>query len=46
MDTLGAAGCAPAIQAANAAHPSLIDTHHQMASLFGVVTKVSAVSPL
>ena len=43
MDTLGAAGCAPAIQAANAAHPSLIDTHHQMASLFGVVNIPQAI---
>ena len=43
MDTLGAAGYAPAIQAANAAHPSLIDTHHQMASLFGVVNIPQAI---
>ena len=37
MDTLGAAGCRAAIEAANPSHPSLIDQHHVMADLFGVI---------
>jgi len=37
LDTLGAEGCRAAIEAANADHPSLIDQHHVLADLFGVV---------
>jgi len=43
LDTLGAEGCAPAIQASGAKHPALIDTHHQMANLFGVVNIPQAI---
>lgn len=37
LDALGADACRPFIEAANAEHPSLIDTHHVMAERFGVV---------
>lgn len=37
LDTLGAEGCRAFIEAANPKHPSLIDQHHVMADLFGVV---------
>ena len=37
MDTLGAAGCRAAIEAAKPSHPSLIDQHHVLADLFGVI---------
>ena len=37
LDTLGAEGCRPFIEAANPEHPSLIDAHHRMAELFGVI---------
>ena len=43
MDTLGAEACRPFIQAANPAHPSLIDQHHTLAGLFGVINIPSAV---
>ncbi len=37
MDTLGAEGCRPFIEAAKPTHPSLIDQHHVLADLFGVI---------
>jgi tetratricopeptide (TPR) repeat protein len=37
LDTLGAAGCRPFIEAAHPEHPSLIDAHHVLAELFGVI---------
>lgn len=37
LDTLGAEGCLPFIEAAKPEHPSLIDAHHVMAELFGVI---------
>lgn len=37
LDTLGAEGCRPFIEAAKPEHPSLIDAHHVMAELFGVI---------
>jgi hypothetical protein len=37
LDTLGAEGCRPFIEAANPKHPSLIDAHHVLAELFGVI---------
>ncbi len=37
MDTLGAEGCRSYIEAAEPTHPSLIDTHHLLAELFGVI---------
>jgi hypothetical protein len=37
LDTLGAQGCRPFIEAARPTHPSLIDVHHVLAELFGVV---------
>ncbi len=37
LDTLGADGCRPFIEAARPEHPSLIDAHHVMAELFGIV---------
>lgn len=43
MDTLGAAGCREAMEAANAEHPALIDQHHAMADLFGVVNIPSSI---
>lgn len=36
LDTLGAEGCRPFIEAANPKHPSLIDQHHVLADLYGV----------
>jgi hypothetical protein len=43
MDTLGAEGCRAFIEAANPAHPSLIDRHHLVADLFGVVNIPSSI---
>jgi tetratricopeptide (TPR) repeat protein len=43
LDTLGAEGCRAFIEAANPQHPSLIDQHHVMADLFGVVNIPSSV---
>ncbi len=43
MDTLGAEGCRPYIEAASPTHPSLIDRHHVMADLFGVVNIPEAI---
>lgn len=37
IDTAGAEACRPYIEAANPQHPSLIDEHHRVAELFGVV---------
>ena len=37
IDTAGIEACRPFIEAANPSHPSLIDTHHAVAELFGVV---------
>ncbi len=37
LDTMGADGCRPFIEAARPSHPSLIDRHHRMAELFGVI---------
>ncbi len=37
LDTLGAEGCRPFIEAAAPEHPALIDSHHVLAELFGVV---------
>ena len=37
LDTLGAEGCRPFIEAAAPEHPSLIDAHHLLAELFGVI---------
>tara|TARA_R110002072_G_scaffold51389_3_gene137920 strand:+ start:7580 stop:8326 length:747 start_codon:yes stop_codon:yes gene_type:complete len=43
LDTLGVAGCKTFIDAANPQHPSLIDQHHVMADLFGVVNIPSSI---
>ncbi|MBL8386527.1 MAG: hypothetical protein JNM90_25810 [Burkholderiales bacterium] len=43
LDTLGAAGCRAFIEAARPAHPSLIDRHHVLADLFGVINIPSSV---
>ena len=43
LDTLGAEGCRAFIEAANPGHPSLIDQHHVMADLFGVVNIPSSI---
>lgn len=43
LDTLGVAGCKAFIDAANPQHPSLIDQHHVMADLFGVVNIPSSI---
>ena len=43
LDTLGAEGCRGFIEAANPQHPSLIDQHHVMADLFGVVNIPSSI---
>lgn len=37
IDTAGAEACRPFIEAAKPRHPSLIDTRHRVAELFGVV---------
>ena len=37
LDSLGAEGCRAALETAAPSHPALIDTHHQMASHFGIV---------
>lgn len=37
LDALGAEACRPFIEAAQPKHPSLIDAHHVMAELFGVI---------
>jgi tetratricopeptide (TPR) repeat protein len=43
LDTLGAEGCRPFIEAANPTHPSLIDAHHVLARTFGVINIPSSV---
>jgi hypothetical protein len=43
LDTLGNEGCRSFIEAANPQHPSLIDRHHVMAELFGVVNIPSSI---
>ena len=43
LDTLGAVDCRAFIEAANPAHPSLIDQHHVMANLFGVINIPSSI---
>jgi len=43
LDTLGADGCRAFIEAAKPSHPSLIDRHHVVADLFGVVNIPSSV---
>ncbi len=43
LDTLGAEGCRPFIEAAEPSHPSLIDRHHVLADRFGVVNIPSSV---
>ena len=39
LDTLGDAGCRAFIEAARPTHPSLIDRHHVLAELFGVMPR-------
>ena len=43
LDTLGGAGCRAFIEAARPKHPSLIDQHHVLAELFGVINIPSSV---
>lgn len=43
LDTLGAEGCRPFIEAAAPTHPSLIDAQHVMARAFGVINIPSSV---
>jgi len=43
LDTLGGAGCRSFIEAAKPEHPSLIDQHHVLADLFGVINIPSSV---
>jgi len=43
LDTLGDAGCRAFIEAAQPTHPSLIDRHHVLAELFGVINIPSSV---
>ena len=43
LDTLGAEGCRPFIEAAAPTHPSLIDAHHVLARAFGVINIPSSV---
>lgn len=43
LDTLGDQGCRSFIEAAQPAHPSLIDQHHVMADLFGVINIPSSI---
>ena len=43
LDTQGDAGCRAFIEAAKPAHPSLIDRHHVLADLFGVINIPSSV---
>ena len=42
LDTLGAQGCGHFIEATSRSHPELLDTHHLLASRFGVVNIPSA----
>ncbi len=43
LDTLGADGCRPFIEAAAPTHPSLIDAHHVLARVFGVINIPSSI---
>lgn len=43
LDALGEAGCRAFIEAAQPTHPSLIDRHHVLAELFGVINIPSSV---
>jgi hypothetical protein len=43
IDTAGPEACRPFIEAANPEHPSLIDEHHRVAELFGVINIPNAV---
>jgi hypothetical protein len=43
LDTQGDAGCRASIEAARPSHPSLIDQHHVLADLFGVINIPSSV---
>ena len=43
LDTLGGPGCRAFIEAAKPEHPSLIDQHHVLADLFGVINIPSSV---
>jgi len=43
IDTAGAEACRPFIEAAKPEHPSLIDQHHRVAELFGVINIPNAV---
>jgi hypothetical protein len=43
LDTQGDAGCRAFIEAARPEHPSLIDRHHVLADLFGVINIPSSV---
>jgi len=43
LDTLGGEGCRAFIEAAKPEHPSLIDQHHVLADLFGVINIPSSV---
>lgn len=43
LDTLGAEGCRPYIEAANPTHPALIDDQHRLASAFGVINIPSSI---
>jgi len=43
LDTLGDTGCRAFIEAAKPEHPSLIDRHHVLADLFGVINIPSSV---
>jgi hypothetical protein len=43
IDTAGPEACRPFIEAANPEHPSLIDEHHRVAELFGIINIPNAV---
>ncbi len=43
LDVLGAAGCRGFIEAAAPNHPSLIDQHHRLAEVFGVINIPSSI---
>ena len=43
MDTAGGEACRFAIESASPQHPSLIDVHHRMAELFGVINIPNSV---
>lgn len=43
LDTVGADACRPFIEAAKPEHPSLIDHHHALAELFGVINIPNSV---